>query len=84
MTQPSFTTRLSLALALLLLAYGAFVALLGQVCRRFSVVIAIDDIQWADIESFSLLRTMFEDASVARPLIVASRRRGEARDKLAP
>jgi signal transduction histidine kinase len=30
MTQRSFTTRLSLALALLLLAYGAFVALLGQ------------------------------------------------------
>ena len=27
---PSFTTRLSLALALLLLAYGAFVALLGR------------------------------------------------------
>ncbi len=30
MTQRSFATRLSLALALLLLAYGAFVALLGQ------------------------------------------------------
>jgi signal transduction histidine kinase len=30
MTQRSFTTRLALALALLLLAYGAFVALLGR------------------------------------------------------
>ncbi len=60
-------------------ALSAFVTLLGQVCERFSVVIAIDDIQWADLESFTLLRALFDATSRKGPLIVASRRKGEAR-----
>ncbi len=60
-------------------ALAAFVALISNVCARFPMIIVIDDLQWADAESFKLLHALLGDGQGRRPLIVATRRQGEAR-----
>ncbi len=60
-------------------ALTAFVALIANVCARVPMVIAIDDLQWADTESFRLLDALLIDSRSRRPMLVATRRKGEAR-----
>jgi tetratricopeptide (TPR) repeat protein/predicted Ser/Thr protein kinase len=55
-----------------LAGFTAFVTLLSAVSRWRPLVVEIDDLQWADAESFRLLRTIIEHDASCRMLIVAT------------
>lgn len=53
-------------------AFSVLVQLLYKLCQTQLVVINIDDLQWADVESFRLLRAIVEDGQAPALLIIAT------------
>ncbi|MBL9014079.1 MAG: protein kinase [Myxococcales bacterium] len=62
--------------------FDALRALIGAVAARRPVVIAIDDLHWADSDSFALLRELLRGAQAPRVLVAATMRDGGAGDAL--
>jgi len=59
-------------LAALRAALFALAKLLERIAEQGSVVLVVDDLQWADAESFRLLRTLGEGAQAPRVLVLAT------------
>ncbi len=51
-------------------AFAALSALLGRVAGERHVILVMDDLQWADAESFRLLRAIVEDPRTRLPVLV--------------
>lgn len=65
-----------------LAARTCFLELLQKVSGRFDLLIVVDDLQWADSESFRLLTDLLEQASTLPLLLVATTRpAGEIEDE---
>ena len=56
-------------------AFVAFCDLLGRMARMQPVVIFIDDLQWADRDSFALLRALTQQPGAPALLLIASSRK---------
>ena len=56
-------------------AFRGLRALLGALARTAPIVIAIDDVQWADSDSIALLRDIVHPPHAPRVLVVVTRRR---------
>jgi len=62
-------------------AYGALRELLARMAKRWTLVITIDDLQWADADSLRLLAELLRAPGAPAALfVVASRPLGEGRD----
>ena len=59
-------------------AFAALRALFGRVASSFTIVLALDDLQWADADSLALLRELRRGAPPAPLLLVATVRSGAA------
>lgn len=53
-------------------AFAVLTHLLAKVSEERPIVLSIDDLQWADAESFRLLRALVESAYASRILVVAA------------
>jgi len=53
-------------------AFGALRALLARLAKRQPLVLAIDDIQWADKDSLSVLRTLFTSSDAPQIALLAT------------
>jgi serine/threonine protein kinase/predicted ATPase len=53
-------------------AFEALSTLLARLARRYGLTLYVDDLQWADAESFRLLRALAESAQRAGMLIIAT------------
>ncbi len=62
--------------------FEALRALIGAVAAQRPVVIAIDDLHWADSDSFGLLRELLRGTDPPRVLVAATMRDGGAGDAL--
>jgi serine/threonine protein kinase/predicted ATPase len=62
-------------------AFAALAALLAALAEERPLILAIDDLQWADVESFRLLRALVEDARKPPILVLCTIR---PRDELEP
>ncbi|HEX6245791.1 MAG TPA: AAA family ATPase, partial [Polyangiales bacterium] len=60
-----------------LAAYDCFVQFLSRIGERFTLVLVVDDLQWADPESFRALRQLIEQGGEL-PLLVVCTMRPEA------
>ncbi len=58
--------------------FGAFRELVGQVAKRRSLVLSIDDVQWADGDSLALLSDLLAPPSPPSLLLVCTRRFADA------
>jgi len=58
-------------------AFRALRELFVRLCQRRAVVIAIEDIQWADRDSLALLRELFDGPDAPRVCLVATSRPGQ-------
>ena len=56
--------------------FAALRALLGKLSRRRTVIITLDDLQWADPDSRALLRDLMRAADAPNICLVATQRRG--------
>jgi serine/threonine protein kinase len=65
-------------------AFVAFCELLRRMARTQPLVIFIDDLQWADRDSFALLRALIQQPGAPALLIIASFRRSAAPDTIDP
>ena len=59
------------------LLYNAVVGLLGQMCEDRTLVLVLDDLQWADQPSLHLLRRVVSNTTSLRLLVVGTYRRSE-------
>jgi serine/threonine protein kinase/predicted ATPase len=57
-----------------LAAYDCFVSFLARLGQRFVFVLVLDDLQWADQESFRMLRQLIAHARQLRLLVIATTR----------
>jgi hypothetical protein len=62
--------------------FGAFRELFAAIARNRRVVVAIDDLQWADADSFLLLRELLRGADAPRVLVLATVRNVEGADAM--
>jgi eukaryotic-like serine/threonine-protein kinase len=63
--------------------FGAFRELLARLADRHPIMLIVDDVHWADADSFALLAELFRQPDAPAVLLVATLRGGEAEGQLA-